>query len=67
MQFHVENMSCGSCIKHIAQAITAIDANAKVEVSNADKKVTVDTVASAQAIEVALAEDGYPARAIEVA
>ena len=65
MQFHVENMSCGSCVKHITQAIAAIDPNAKVDVNIADKKVTVDSVASAQDIEAALAEDGYPARVIE--
>ena len=52
MQFHVENMSCGSCVKHITQAIAAIDPNAKVDVNIAD-------------IEAALAEDGYPARVIE--
>ena len=65
MQFHVENMSCGSCVKHITQAIAAIDPNAKVDVNIADKKVTVDSVASAQDIEAALTEDGYPARVIE--
>ena len=65
MQFRVENMSCGSCVKHITQAIAAIDPNAKVDVNIADKKVTVDSVASAQDIEAALAEDGYPARVIE--
>ena len=65
MQFHVENMSCCSCVKHITQAIAAIDPNAKVDVNIADKKVTVDSVASAQDIEAALAEDGYPARVIE--
>ena len=65
MQFHVENVSCGSCVKHITQAIAAIDPNAKVDVNIADKKVTVDSVASAQDIEAALAEDGYPARVIE--
>ena len=65
MQFHVENMSCGSCVKHITQAIAAIDPNAKVDVNIADRKVTVDSVASAQDIEAALAEDGYPARVIE--
>lgn len=67
MQFHVENMTCGSCVKHITQAIAAIDPNAKVEVNIADKKVTVDSITSAQAIEAALAEDGYPARVIEQA
>lgn len=67
MQFHVENMTCGSCVKHITQAITAIDPNAKVEVNIAGKKVTVDSVASAQAIEAAIEADGYPARAIQQA
>ena len=67
MQFHVENMTCGSCVKHITQAINAIDSNAKVDVNIADKKVTVDSITSAQAIEAALAEDGYPARVIEQA
>lgn len=67
MQFHVENMSCGSCVKHITQAIVAIDPNAKVDVNIVGKRVTVDSGASAQAIEAALAADGYPARVIEQA
>ncbi len=62
MQFYVENMNCGSCARHITEAINAIDPDAKVEVNIADKKVTVDTVASARAIETALAADGYRAR-----
>lgn len=64
MELLVENMTCGSCIRHITQAITAIDPNAKVDVNIAGKRVTVDTVASTQAIELALMADGYPARLI---
>lgn len=64
MQFYVENMTCGSCIRHVTRAITTIDPNAMVEVDIAGKQISVDTVASAQAVELALAADGYPARLI---
>ena len=46
MQFHVENMTCGSCAKHVTQAITGLDANAKVEVSVAERRMTVDSSAT---------------------
>ncbi|HWK34824.1 heavy-metal-associated domain-containing protein [Sphingomonas sp.] len=67
MQLHVENMTCGSCVRHVTRAIEAVDPQATVEVDIAGKKVTVDTCVGAHAIEAALAADGYPARAIEAA
>ena len=63
MQFHVENMTCGSCAKHVTQAITGLDANAKVEVSVAEKRITVDSSATSEAIQAALGAAGSPARA----
>lgn len=64
MRFHVEKMSCESCARHVAQTIIALDPDAEVAVDVAGKQVTVDTLISAQAIEAALAADGYPARVI---
>lgn len=64
MQFHVEDMTCGSCVRHINQAIAAVDPQAKVEADTVDRRIKVETTASQEAIEKALADQGYPATAL---
>jgi copper chaperone len=64
MQFHVEKMACGSCVRHISEAITKLDPTAKVEADTASRRITVDTTASQQEIEKALADKGYSASLI---
>lgn len=61
MQFKVENMSCGSCAKHIETAVKTVDAAARVEVDTVARSVRVQTGADRSAIEKALADAGYPA------
>lgn len=63
MKFHVENMVCKACVKHITQAICALDPNAKIEADLEGKMITVRSKASPQAIEAALAADDYIAHA----
>ena len=60
MEFEVKDMSCGHCVMSVTKAVKAVDANAKVEVDLATKKVNVET---GKAISDALAEAGFPATA----
>jgi len=64
MQFHVPDMSCGSCVPHVTDAIAKVDPGAVVEADTVARTITVTTSASQQEIEEALADDGYPATAI---
>lgn len=61
MEFDVQNMTCGSCVRHINEAIKKVDENAKVEADTVARRIKVETVASQQAIQDTLAADGYPA------
>lgn len=63
MQFHVEDMTCGGCAKAVTNAILSVDAKAKVSADPATRKVAVETASSREAIEDALNEAGYPAKA----
>jgi copper chaperone len=61
MQFHIQDMTCGSCVRHVNEAIAKVDPTAKVEADTASRRITVSTTASRQQIEKALRDDGYPA------
>ena len=61
MQFHVQDMTCGSCVRHVNEAIAKVDPAAKVEADTVSRTITVVTTASQQQIEKALRDDGYPA------
>lgn len=64
MQFHVEDMSCGSCVRHITEAIARVDSGATIEADTVSRTITVTTTAAQHAIERALADEGYPPTAI---
>jgi copper chaperone CopZ len=49
MELNVENMTCGGCVRHVTKSVLSIDANAKVEVDLAAKRVRVDSGADVQA------------------
>jgi copper chaperone CopZ len=61
MELNVENMTCGGCVRHVTKSVQSIDANAKVEVDLAAKRVRVDSGADVQAVVAAIADAGYPA------
>ncbi|WP_031342008.1 heavy-metal-associated domain-containing protein [Novosphingobium lindaniclasticum] len=64
MQFLVPDMTCGSCVKHVREAITALDSSATVEADTVERKISVSTTALQADVEKALADDGYPVTAI---
>ena len=64
MQFHVQNMTCGSCVRHVNAAIAKIDPTAKVNADTVSRRITVVTTASHQDIEKALVDNGFSAHPV---
>lgn len=62
MQFKIEKMACGGCVKTVTATVTAMDPAARVEADTVARTVKIETTASAPAIERALADAGYPAQ-----
>ena len=61
MLFHIENMTCGGCVRRVTQAIQALDPAAQVKAEPTTRKVVVSSSRSAGEIEAVLAQAGYPA------
>lgn len=60
MQFIVQGMTCGHCVRSVISAVHAIDPAAVVDVDLAAKTVSVQSsTADAGAIEAAIADAGY--------
>lgn len=64
MKFVIENMTCGSCVRHITSGVRALDPQATVEADVPARTITVHTVAGLQQVEKAIADEGYVARPI---
>ncbi len=61
MQFHIENMTCGGCVRSVTKAIQSVDPVAQVSADPASHKVDVITTAARAQIEAVLADVGYAA------
>lgn len=67
--FAVQGMRCGSCVRHIDQAIRGRFPTATAQVDLAAKQVAVTfdpATASGEAIAETLEAEGYPARPLSV-
>ncbi|MCD6674604.1 MAG: cation transporter [Burkholderiaceae bacterium] len=62
--YDVKGMTCGHCVRAVTAAVQQVDAQARVEVDLAAGKVQVDSTMPAPAIERAIAEAGYEAKAL---
>jgi copper chaperone len=60
LEFDVQAMSCGHCVRAVSEAIREIDPEARVDVDLDSKKVTVESSAARPALVEALTEAGYP-------
>ncbi|WP_028033829.1 heavy-metal-associated domain-containing protein [Chelativorans sp. J32] len=63
MQFHIENMTCGGCVRSVTKAIHSVDPDAKVTADPETRKVEVQSSVTPARIEDVLKEVGYPPRA----
>ena len=61
MQFHIENMTCGGCVRSVTKAIQSVDASAEVSADPETHKVDVTTTASREKLAAVLADVGYAA------
>ncbi|HLV28287.1 MAG TPA: heavy-metal-associated domain-containing protein [Burkholderiaceae bacterium] len=63
MQFHIENMTCGGCVRGVTKAIQAVDPNAQIQADPPTRKLELVTIATREQIEAALNEAGFPPKA----
>ena len=59
MQFHIENMTCGGCVRGVTKAIQSVDPVAQVSADPATHKVDVVTSALRAKLEAVLADAGF--------
>ncbi|GGE27137.1 copper chaperone [Gemmobacter megaterium] len=61
MQFHIENMTCGGCVRGVARAIQTVDPTATVDADPASRRVTVQSSQPSTAFLPALEAAGFSA------
>ena len=61
MQFHIENMTCGGCVKGVTRAIQSQDPAAEVSADLESHQVQVTTSAPREKLVSALGEAGFTA------
>jgi copper chaperone len=61
MQFHIENMTCGGCVKGVTRAIQSQDPAAEVSADLESHRVEVTSSAPRERLVSALAEAGFTA------
>ncbi len=59
IEFKVSDMTCGHCASTITKAVKELDAGAKLDFSLAEHIVRVDSTASREDLQHAIAEAGY--------
>ena len=64
MQFHIESMECGGCVRGVTRAILSVDPQATVEADPPTRKVRVQSGLPHTAFLPALAAAGFPASAL---
>ncbi|PJK10351.1 heavy metal transport/detoxification protein [Lysobacteraceae bacterium NML08-0793] len=62
MQFRIDDMSCGACVRGIEQAVARVDAKARVEADLPSRTVWIETAAAQATIQSALQQAGFPAQ-----
>jgi len=59
IEFRVDDISCGHCAAAITKAVKEVDAEGKVEVDLATKRVLIDSTHGAAELSAAIEEAGY--------
>lgn len=59
-KFNVPDMSCNHCVAAISAAIESVDNDTNMEFNLANRQVSVDSSAPAEAIKAAIEAAGYP-------
>lgn len=59
MQFQIDNMTCGGCVRSVTKAIQSVDPAAEVNADTSTHKVDVKSSAAREKLAAALTEVGY--------
>ena len=59
MQFHIESMTCGGCVRGVMKAIQSVDPAAAVKADPATHTVDVTTSAPRERLAAALTDAGF--------
>ncbi|HEY4529221.1 MAG TPA: heavy-metal-associated domain-containing protein [Luteimonas sp.] len=62
MRFHIDDMTCGGCVRGVTRAIQSVDPTARVEADPPGRTVDVASSATREQLEAALTEAGFPPR-----
>jgi len=60
MQFHIENMTCGGCVRSVTKAIQTVDPDAQIQADPPTRTLVVQTKATQEQIVAALNDAGFP-------
>lgn len=64
-EFAVQGMTCGACVRHVEQALGAVEGVVHVAVTLAAGRVRVNGSADPGQLGAALEDAGYPARLVD--
>ncbi len=59
MQFHIETMTCGGCVRSVTKVIRSVDPEAEVTADPATHLVEVTTKAPRESLAAVLTEAGF--------
>lgn len=62
IELNVEGMSCGSCVKHVTEALNTVEGVTKVDVDLQAARVRVSGQSDSQVLIASLTDAGYPAQ-----
>jgi copper chaperone len=61
IELTLPTMSCAHCVRAVTQAVHQVDAQARVDVDLASKRVQIESPRAVDEFRKALAEEGYEA------
>jgi len=64
MQFQIDNMTCGGCVRRVTAAIQSVDSAATVTANVDQHRVDIRSSSAEPALIAALENAGYPAKPV---
>lgn len=64
MQFQIDNMTCGGCVRRVTEAVQSVDSAATVTANVGEHRVDIQSTSTQQALIAALESAGYPAKPV---
>ena len=59
--FHIQNMTCGGCVRGVTRAIQSVDPDARVQADVPARRVQVVSEQPREIVKAALTKSGYQA------